>query len=441
MSSVRALTYLIFAYTTVEGLVINIMYPNTLPFIFKDVAILLAYVALASETHGSNGSLSRVSGALFLFGLVMCFFLVMPSQVALFGELVALKQRLFYIPLIWVGYHFLRDVRDLRLLLKVMAWTAIPASLFGIYLYFVGPAGLMTLGANYSAVFNSTAGEHGISFWRVPGTFTSPGQYGGFLLVNSVVFVGVLFDSTVEAGQRRLTILALLVSLGALMVSGSRSPLLLFMMCSVVMLTVTGRLKGIGVWAGGLYSALALGFSLFGDGVQDRVGSIASWEHVTRFEDTYFGQLFWPLLMQNPMGFGLGRATIGARHFTEWSNIMLVESYFGIIVAETGFMGVIAFSAALLAILALLWKCHTVIRSAPNNVLWYAIVLPVLVTVAVSPVSSALDAAPDNLYFWFFLGTAIKWYDLELAARQGRLVSTYAAPPAVYPTGSSLGYR
>jgi hypothetical protein len=419
MKNVRRLTFFIFAYTTVEGLVVNMMYPNTLPFIFKDVAIVLAYLAVMSGPYAGSRTLSKLTGPLLMFGVVTVAFFVMPSPVSFMGELVAVKQRLLYIPLIWVGYHVVVDETDVFAILKVMAWSAIPASIFGIYLYFTGPAGLTSLGANYSAVFNSTAGEHGISFWRVPGTFTSPGQYGGFLLVNGILFVGTLFMPGVPARQRTVTMVALVVTLGALLVSGSRAPLLLFMMGSVFLLMLTGRLSGIGIWAGGLYGVLTVGFTYFGDGVRDRVGSIASWEHVSRFEETYFGQLFWRMLQDQPMGFGLGRATIGARHFSELGSVMLVESYLGIIVAETGFIGLIVFLWMLAAILATLFRCHTVMRNAPHKAMWYSVAIPVVITISLLPISTVIDSAPGNLYFYFFLGTAIRLYDLELERRRG----------------------
>lgn len=438
--NVRTLTMLIFAYTTVEGLVINIMYPNTLPFIFKDFAILAAYLVLMMDGRGWDGSLGKVSGALAVYSLVIIFFLIMPSQVSLLGMLVAVKQRLFYIPLAWLGYHFVKQDSDVMDLARLMALTAIPACVFGIYLYFVGPSGLTSIGANYSAVFNSTAGEHGIAFWRVPGTFTSPGQYGGFLLFNSVLFAGLLLTPSVQARQRSLTLVALVVALGALMVSGSRSPVLFFLLCCLVILVVTGPIRGIGVWASGLYGLFTVGFSFFGDGVMDRVGSIASFEHVERFKDTYFGQLFWPMLWQSPMGFGLGRATLGARHFTDWANIMLVESYFGILVAETGLLGLAAFVVAIVQVIIALARCHFVMRTAPLNTVWYAVVLPVLITALLMPISTGIDAAPCNLYFWFFLGVSLKMYDLELLRlREGATATPTRATPWPVPLGPN-GY-
>lgn len=434
MSTVRLLTFFIFAYTCFEGLVVNIMYPNVIAFIFKDFAIALAYLMLMTSPHGSSGSMRRVSGPLVMFAVVMCLYLLLPSPVALIGQLVAVKQRLFYIPMAWVGYHFMRSQEDLLDLVRVMAWMAIPASIFGIYLYFTGPIGLTLVGANYSAVIASTMGEHGVAFWRVPGTFTSPGQFGMFLMTNSVLFLGVLFHKATKRPQVLLTGVALVLVIGALLVSGSRSPLLLMVLCAVTVLMLTGRMKGVALWAGLLYGVLTLGFLYFGDGVKDRVGSIASFEHVERFRDTYFGQMFVPMLMQSPMGLGLGRATIGARHFTEWHNVMLVESYFAIIVAETGVMGLATCMWAMGSVLMALRHCHAVMRRSADNVLWYCMVVLVMSIVAVLPVGTAIDAAPANVYLWTFLGIALKAYDMEVAGRSsqfGGVSAGYAPPPAV----------
>jgi len=435
MSSLRLLTFAIFAYTTVEGLVINISYPSTLPFIYKDFIIGLAYLSLLTDSRPTATTVSKITAPLVAFAFVMFFYLILPSQVSIVGELVAVKQRLFYIPLVWVGYHFLQKEDDFLALMKVMAWTSIPAGVFGIYLYFVGPIGLASLGANYSALISSTSGQHGVSYWRVPGTFTSPGQFGMFLLTNAILVLGGLFPKKADSRQRAVTVIALVIALAAIMVSGSRSPLLIFMLCSVALLGATGRLTGIGLWAGGLYGVFTVAFVYLGGGVQDRVGSIASWEHVERFRATYFGQLFWPFLQESPMGFGLGRATIGARHFTDWSNIMLVESYFGVIVAETGVIGFAAFLWVMAAILVTIEKCRAVMRTTDLQVEWYAIALLVLSIFFLMPISTAIDAAPGNLYFWFFLGVMFKFYDLEMARRARGIGAsgTAVVRPASYP--------
>jgi hypothetical protein len=426
------------AYTCVEGLVINILYPNTLPFIFKDFAIVAAYLALMTDQRGGSGSLSKLTPAFFGFALITLLFLFMPSPVSPLGMLVAVKQRLLYIPLMYVGYHYLREDRDYFGLVRLMAITSIPVSLFGIYLYFVGPVGLTSIGAKYSAIIGSGAGSHGQQFWRVPSTFTSPGQFGIFLLANGAVFVGVLFGKSANKKLRTLTIVALVVLMAALLVSGSRTPLLLLLMIAALILIMTGRLGGIGIAAAGAYAVFAVAFSYFGGGVEDRVGSIASWEHVERFRDTYFGQLFLKFLQQSPMGFGLGRATLGARHFNQWQNVMLVESYFGIIAAEMGVLGLGIFGWLIAAVVSLLWKMRRVMSSSPFEVNWLSIALFVASTAAMLPIGTPIDASPGNLYFWFFLGILVKMYDQQLL--RGRAAAPM--PATAYPAASTYpGYR
>jgi len=433
MSNLRWLTYLIFAYTCVEGLVINILYPNTLPFIFKDFAIIAAYLALMTDSRGGSGSLSQLTGSFAVFALLTFLFLAMPSQVSLFGMLVAVKQRLLYIPLVYVGYHFLRDDRDYFGLMKLMAITSIPVSVFGIYLYFVGPLGLTALGAKYSAVIGSGAGAHGQQFWRVPATFNSPGQFGIFLLANGAAFLGVLFGKTADKKLRTLTIVALVILIAALLVSGSRAPLIMLFAIGGLLLMMTGRVGGIGLAAAGAYTVFAVAFSYFGGGVEDRVGSIASWEHVERFRDTYFGQLFFQFLQESPMGFGLGRATIGARHFNQWQNVLLVESYFGIIAAEMGVIGLAVFTWVVITILATLARMRKLMRSSPLNVNWLSLALFVTATVALLPVGTPLDASPGNLYFWFFLGVLVKMYDQHIAGSAVSAPQMSGAPAPTYP--------
>lgn len=116
---------------------------------------------------------------------------------------------------------------------------------------------------------------------------------------------------------------------------------------------------------------------------------------------------------------------------------MLVESYFGIIVAETGVLGLIAFFFALAGIIAALLRGHAIMKKAPSRTLWYGAVLPVAITAFLTPINTSMDAAPGNLYFWFFLGAGIKMCDLEVARRRGAaggptLMPTMA-PPVVYP--------
>ena len=84
MSTVRLLTFFIFAYTCFEGLVVNIMYPNVIAFIFKDFAIALAYLMLITSPHGSSGSMRRVSGPLVMLGGLLVLYFTIGETLRLF---------------------------------------------------------------------------------------------------------------------------------------------------------------------------------------------------------------------------------------------------------------------------------------------------------------------------------------------------------------------
>src|SRR5262245_39889849 len=151
-SAARRLVHLAFIYTCIEGFVVNMTYPNVLAYVVKDVLILVIYVSLLTERKQPAFALRRLTAPLVGFAAVMAFFLVMPTPVTLLAQFVALKQRLFYIPLMYVGYAYTRTEENAYRLVRLIAWTAIPTSLFGIYLFFAGPSAMRALGGTYSAV-------------------------------------------------------------------------------------------------------------------------------------------------------------------------------------------------------------------------------------------------------------------------------------------------
>ncbi len=411
---VRILVHVAFFYTCVEGLVINILYPATLPFLYKDFVLLAVYVGVVvpnlERILDPPPALRILFAALALFGAMMVLYLLIPTNFTILSELVAVKQRLYYLPLILVGYFFLRSEADLKHLISAMAVYAIGVSVFGIYLYFAGPEGLERLGAKYSAVFY-TPGEARV--WRVPGTFTSSGQYGGYLSLNAILISALLLVPDVRRWARVTAVVALVLVVLAMLASGSRTSIIVASAGIALAMLMSGRLTRFGLWALAGYAVLAYGFVALGPGVQERFDSIVAAEHVTRFQRTYFGQLFLPILLENPLGLGLGIATVGARHFADFSKMYLMESYFGILAVETGLPGLMVFLGVVGAIVVLVIKHHRLMARAPDGPLWLALGSYVLLTVCVMPISTSIDHAPSNFYFWFAIGALVRMVELE----------------------------
>ncbi|MDQ3168779.1 MAG: hypothetical protein M3Q55_01430 [Acidobacteriota bacterium] len=418
----RKLIYAIFVYTCIEGLVVNVTFPSKLGYIVKDFALVISVGLLLMDNKGQRfGSLSRLQGPLMIFAFVQCAFLMMSGDMPLLAKLVGLKMRILYIPAMLIGYRFVRHPMDVYKLVAVLAISAIPVSIFGVYLYFAGPSALQAIGGTYSAVVNSTTGV-----WRVPGTFNSPGQYGLYLMFNSVMVTGLLLTPDLQARFRALLWASLSLMTLAVLVSGSRTPLILAVAGAGMVLLGTGRFGRMVSMGIGLYIVFAIGFATFGAGVSDRVGSIASIEHIERFQGTYFGQMFIPTMLETPMGIGLGAATIGARHFTEFNEVILIESYFGVVAVETGVMGVLTLLLVTASILLFVFKARALMRTSSAASIWFAFASFVAIAMLISPVSTPLDSAPGNVYFWFSLGIIAKLYDME---RWGRAEALSAQAP------------
>jgi hypothetical protein len=409
----RRLVIVIFLYTCIEGLVVNFLHPNPIAYLPKDMMIAILYMGLMSGTS-SGGSITQFKGPFMIFGAVCVLFMAMPTPVSLLGMSVAIKQRLFYIPLMFAGYHFLRGDADLVRLLRAIGWSSIPVSLFGIYLFFGGAFALADMGADYSHEFYSTTGAtSGESFYRVPGTFNSPGQYGAYLSTVATYMVGFLLVSGLAPKDRRMILIALVFLVPAMLVSGSRTPLILFFTFAGLVAILSRQLSRFG-WAAAVgYFVVIISLDYLGASVGDRMASIFTQENLDRFTGTFFGQLWLTQLLADPLGGGLGVATIGARHFSPPGTVNLVESYMGIVVTEMGMLGAMAFAMLAVPIGAYMVRARLWMKSSPANSIWQAGFVQVMFSLLLTMNSTGLDSIPGNLYFWFFLGVLVKMVDLE----------------------------
>ncbi len=408
----RRLVYAIFLYTCIEGLVVNILYPNPIAYLPKDAMIGMLYMTMLSRGMTAAGSTTRFSGPAIVFAAVCLMFVAMPTPVSGLGLAVAIKQRLFYIPLLFAGYHFLRGDADLAKLLRIIAWSSIPVSLFGIYLYFGGPLALQRLGGEYSHVFFSTMGQSGVAFWRVPGTFNSPGQFGAYLSSVAALLVGFLLVKDLGKRDRNMIALALACLLPAMLVTGSRAPMLIFLVQAGLITMLSRQMSRAALAGGVLYLLIVVSLDYLGSGVADRLASVASADNVERFRLTFFGQLWFLQTVSEPLGVGLGTATIGARHFSP-EGVRLVESYLGVLGTEMGVLGLVAFLVLAVSIGTFLMSSRRWMATAPGRSIWTAIFLQSIMTILLTSNNTGLDAIPGNLFFWFFVGIAVKMVDLE----------------------------
>ena len=104
--------------------------------------------------------------------------------------------------------------------------------------------------------------------------------------------------------RARLTLwVSLVLILLAVLVSGSRSPIVLTGACAGIATLALGKMGRFFSWGIVAYLVFAAGFALLGPGVAERVGSIASTDHIARFNaGDYYDQhdFFEALWMAEP---------------------------------------------------------------------------------------------------------------------------------------------
>jgi len=438
---VRYLVHFALFYTCIEGLVVNILYPNVLAFIYKDLVLLAVYVAIfgadPNRLFTPPSLMRKFYAPLVLFAFAVVFFMLVPSGNFLVSA-VAVKQRLFYIPMALIGYMFVRTERDLLDCLTLLTIYAVGVSAFGIYLYFTGPSGLSAIGANYSAVV--MAARTTVDVWRVPGTFNSPGAYGAYLLFSATIACGLVLADGVGRRDKIVAAVSLVACVLAIFASGSRSPFVLVTATAGTLLLLSGRLTKMGFYAVTAYVAGAYAFVVLGVGVQERFESILSAEHIERFKGTWFGQMFISELLANPLGQGLGYVTVGARHFAEVGATSFVETYLGLLAIEMGWPGLLPFLWASVAIFLVVLRAWREMVHSPLKQIWNAMAIFVLVTILLLPVSTGLDSPPTNIYFWFSLGVLVRLIDLEryrLWMLRTRMAQAWAASQQPRPAAAA----
>jgi hypothetical protein len=219
--------YAFLGWLLFEDMIRKYMGNNMAVYFAKDALVGITYLsflrASSREKHGKFKAPFLYPLMLFIgLGLIQVFNADSPSF--LYG-LMGLKIYFYYIPLMFVGYSFLRDEEDLRRFLvfnmgiaAVIASIGIAQSVFG--LSFLNPKG----GADIDYLGNLTRYTvEGVAVSRPPSVFVSDGRFAWYLILAFIVGFGsagfLLLNK--RKGQKIVFSGLLLVGVASMM-SGSR---------------------------------------------------------------------------------------------------------------------------------------------------------------------------------------------------------------------------
>lgn len=232
---------------------------NMAIFFAKDAILLMTYISyLVSRQREKDTSLrfdNPLIGPLWvwvLVGLVQCFnpLLYHPGL-----PFLGIRMWFFYIPLLYLGYEFLRTEAGLRRMLMFLISLSGIAAVIGLLQYALGPQFLNPEGLNvpHLRLIGARAGMDE-TFFRPTSLFTNPSRFGKLLFVYLWISLGAISyltqmrrESTNKLGVFWVWIVLVMIA-GNILINGWRA--LLVVSAITVPIFVIFAFRRAGGWSG-----------------------------------------------------------------------------------------------------------------------------------------------------------------------------------------------
>jgi hypothetical protein len=408
----------------------------------RDAAIVVPlYMAFAlATTRWRDAVLPRMGialPALTLFAIiVLAHVAVSPSLVV---GAIGTKVWLAYIPMIAVGYHFVRSRADFERALRLTALLGLLPAAIAVAEWFIATrypqTGVWTnnfgpfrhlYGSWYAEVSTSgvawPVGGHTFIVPRVPSTFTSSTQY---YLFGMVAFAGGL-SQALRTGSPRWTLCAFALAMGVV-ASGQRQSYVAVPLMAVVSLLLarSGRNQIVVLALAGCGSLIVL--TALGSAPMTLLSAIPG--HAREQMATAWGE-FQGSLSGGIVGHGTGWDTQAALRYGGSASTRYIENWYAKAVLELGFAGLAAIAVALAS---LQWRLLTALRGIDATSRRAAAPLCVLLLVMTATLfkGPVLDLDPLNVYFWLLIGMLLSY------VRIGRLDGDASRVGAPAPQGAA----
>lgn len=423
----------VLAYMPVSGILPLAMFPTTGPGVLaKDFFFIIpAYAGFFGTYIARNRRITFDAapvGILLMLAVLVLLGSLNPALSGVLVPLIGIKVWLMYIPLLFIGYHLVRDLDDLRFLLALMAITAILPAFIGVVeavLVYSGRQATVEgwYGDAAGAAFTDygtvdVGGSQGLA--RIPSTFTFVAQYYVFVsCMAAMAYAWWRMKRPGEQGWYRLAILALLVV--AAFTTGSRGAFiflpLLFMLIFLLEGQISLRTIGVGILgAGGLLIAI----TVIGVGIGPLANAL--WENLALNYRIVILDGIKAVSHHLFAGLGTGSDTQAARHVTERLSTSVggtwQESWWVKTVYELGILGFIVAIGVFVTLLRRMWSRHKQLTDPGLRAVSAAVIALIIWTIVYGTKGSYQDIDPLNIYFWLFAGITFKLY--ELAREQGQ---------------------
>ncbi len=439
--------FLCFAWLLFEDLPRKYLGNSMSIYFGKDLLIGITYVSFLFAARRGQVRFFRPR---FFFALSLFFWLGF-MQVFNFNSpsiwygLLGLKLYFYYVPLLFVGYALVRNEEDLR---RVLVWNLIVGgviSLLGMIQAIVGPQFLnparlapeiAQLGHLYRA-----APISGVKLLRPDSVFVSDGRFANFLQLMWLLGLGSTgyLVTRVQRG-RRYVLLGVALVAGGILLSGSRGALVYAVAATLLLAPAFLRsvpLEHRGAWRKAMsavrWVSLLVGIVLlvlvyvfpeeFGSRWAFYSETLSpdspAYEVTRRAWDYPVSEILKAVSTGNwVFGSGIGTASLGVFYVSKFFGAPLpgigVESGFGCILLEFGFLGPILWFVWSGAVLFSSWKVVRHLRGTPleplaASIFWFTFILLLPLTYGGI---AAFQNFVMNAYLWLLLGILHRLPDL-----------------------------
>ncbi len=398
-------------YLPIGGAVQNLLYPAAWPVLIKDVAFAIPVyigIAMSGEAARSLTAFPRYVAALVaLFAGIVAVQVFNPAGPGMLATLIGFKVWLFYLPMLFVGWCYVSDERNLLRLSRVMISLIWLPCLVGIAQW------LLSLAYGYEYTMRSFYGEGGVvatqglatfdvGIIRIPSTFSFSAQYLNYILC---MFVPVLGCGPLETDLfwRRLRVVSIWLLCLAGFMTGARAAFIFVpgMLACFYFLNrgVLGQLRS------ALMVVLLFMVAIWLTGI-DLQGLFQMENELARVysREAAMGQLVDSFKL-TWLGRGVGTATGAARFsLADPSIFTTFENFYAKTQAEMGFPGLAIVAILQLTIVRWALRLHSALACGPLQAYCDAITSLLLVLMIYDFKGVILDFDPMNMAFWLFTG-------------------------------------
>jgi hypothetical protein len=416
----RLYVKLLIIYIPFSGVVQTLLYPSPLPILFKDIFFIIpAYLGFyLSVIIGTTKNKTNKSNILFVLFFILLASLVFvqsfnPSVPNWLVAAIGAKVWLFYLPMLFLGFHFIRNQTDLIKLLRIMVLLIWIPCTIGILEYFAsvffGYQYIMTMlyGDAARSVSQNFANFEfaGGYLYRIPSTFSFSAQYFGYLLAMIVPAYMLMKIDPIDT-WRRIATYSLFTLIIASFISGTRAAFLFIPLILIFTYIFEGKI--IGIIKGFFLLLFLFMVAMFISGINIIELFDTMLYLFLHYSEEYAYQGFVDSISRSPLGLGTGMNTGAARYAFATNTFQAFESYYAKIIFELGILGFFIVFGLFVTIIIYGYRINQMLKNT-NLRPCSAVILAFIITIVLNSLKGwQIDLDPINIYFWFFTGILLK---------------------------------